>query len=192
MNIDEWSEKFENENRITTWQYGIFQSLIEKHSIDKNDLTLVEIGVARGGHVRHLLDTFSSHIKKIYGIDPYISGYDDKDVRSRLSEEEQEWLYTWVNNYCKDDKFRLIRSTSEYVVPFFDDETIDAIYIDGAHTFEGVTTDIQAWLPKVKTGGILVGDDFNWSSVEKAVRDLLPGVLSIGNTWYYLKNENEV
>tara|TARA_R110000765_G_scaffold328707_4_gene419615 strand:+ start:125 stop:694 length:570 start_codon:yes stop_codon:yes gene_type:complete len=188
MNTNKWFEKFQKENQTTTWRYGVFQSLVEKHLKPQRDsLILVEVGVARGGHIRHLLDTFSLYIKKIYGIDPYKSGYDDTDCRSNLSNEEQEYLYTWVYNYCQDSKFDLIRSSSEYVTPHFKDNSIDAIYIDGDHTFDGVCKDIESWLPKVKPGGMLVGDDFNWASVKKTVENSLSNTSSIGSTWYHFK-----
>jgi hypothetical protein len=40
-----------------------------------------------------------------------------------------------------------------------------------------VQADIQAWLPKVKPGGWLSGDDYDqlkWPEVVKAVADILP------------------
>ena len=31
---------------------------------------------------------------------------------------------------------------------------MDAIYIDGDHTYEGAKSDIEIWLPKLKIGGL--------------------------------------
>ncbi len=42
----------------------------------------------------------------------------------------------------------------------FKDNSIDLVYIDAAHDFKSVTEDIEAWYPKVKSGGILAGHDF--------------------------------
>ena len=46
-----WSDSFEHQNKTTTWSYGHFQKLIETECKFKTNLTLVEVGVARGGHI---------------------------------------------------------------------------------------------------------------------------------------------
>ena len=56
------------------------------------------------------------------------------------------------------------------------DEKLDLIFIDADHSYNGVATDIQMWLPKVRSGGIVAGHDFNqkWPSVQRAVAENLP------------------
>ena len=46
----------------------------------------------------------------------------------------------------------------------------DLIYLDAAHDTESVYKDILLWLPHVKEGGILCGDDWYWDSVKLAVQ----------------------
>jgi predicted O-methyltransferase YrrM len=188
MNYIKWAKHFEKENQETTWTYGIFQKLIEEHCSAKEDLILVEVGVARGGHARHLLNNFDK-FKLLYGIDPHSTGYDDSDSFSKKSQEEFNYLHVWVNQYCSDKRFKLIRSTSEYVAPSFEDESIDAIYIDGDHTYNGCKKDIEQWLPKVKKGGLIAGDDFSryFPGTVKAVQELVPNASTIGQTWYWRK-----
>jgi predicted O-methyltransferase YrrM len=43
------------------------------------------------------------------------------------------------------------------------------MFIDGDHSTEAVLRDIEIWLPKVKKGGIIAGDDIEWGSVKQAV-----------------------
>lgn len=43
----------------------------------------------------------------------------------------------------------------------FEDNSIDFAFIDANHTYEFVSRDIAAILPKMKKGGILAGHDFN-------------------------------
>ena len=40
------------------------------------------------------------------------------------------------------------------------DNSLDFIYVDARHDYCGVIEDIEAWWPKLKTGGIMAGDDY--------------------------------
>jgi hypothetical protein len=51
----------------------------------------------------------------------------------------------------------------------FDDGSVDFCWLDGDHSEEAVYADIGAWLPKMKEGGVMGGDDWPWASVRKAV-----------------------
>ena len=44
----------------------------------------------------------------------------------------------------------------------------DLVYIDGSHDTEDVLSDLRSYWPLVKEGGILLGDDLFWDSVQKA------------------------
>jgi len=71
----------------------------------------------------------------------------------------------------------------------FKDEYFDIVYIDASHEYEFVKEDIIAWLPKVKKGGIICGDDYviGWPGVIKAVDEFFSKVNIIGNQqWYYI------
>jgi predicted O-methyltransferase YrrM len=51
-----------------------------------------------------------------------------------------------------------------------------AVFIDGDHEYDGVKEDIEAWMPKVRKGGILAGHDYQSGSfpgVDKAVQEVL-------------------
>lgn len=53
------------------------------------------------------------------------------------------------------------------------DEHFDFVFIDADHRYEGVRDDIAAWWPKVRSGGILMGHDFQptFPGVMQAVRE---------------------
>ena len=50
---------------------------------------------------------------------------------------------------------------------YFQDDSLDFVYLDGNHDFVNVTQDIHYWLKKVKPGGILSGHDYVKYSVFK-------------------------
>jgi cephalosporin hydroxylase len=76
------------------------------------------------------------------------------------------------------DAIQLIIADSVVASRMFGDASIDWVHLDARHDCASVKADIQAWLPKVKVGGWMSGDDYDeikWREVVKAVDDLLPG-----------------
>jgi predicted O-methyltransferase YrrM len=50
--------------------------------------------------------------------------------------------------------------TSEQAAHAMPDNTLDFCYIDADHSYDGVKKDLNIWLPKVKSGGIICGHDY--------------------------------
>jgi hypothetical protein len=76
------------------------------------------------------------------------------------------------------DAISLIIADSVTASRFFADRSIDWVHLDARHDCDSVKADIGAWLPKVRPGGWLSGDDYDelkWPEVVKAVGELLPG-----------------
>ena len=62
----------------------------------------------------------------------------------------------------------------------------DLVFIDGSHDTPHVQADIKAWLPLVRSGGILCGHDGNDLRVKAALNELLPGwKIAAGTIWEY-------
>lgn len=76
------------------------------------------------------------------------------------------------------DIITLLITDSLSAARLFGDASIDWVHLDARHDYAGLSADIRAWLPKVKPGGWLSGDDYDerkWPSVIRAVSELLPG-----------------
>jgi hypothetical protein len=76
------------------------------------------------------------------------------------------------------DKIQLIIADSVAASRLFADASLDWVHLDARHEYASVKADIEAWLPRIKSGGWLSGDDYDeekWPGVVKAVGDLLPG-----------------
>lgn len=72
--------------------------------------------------------------------------------------------------------------TSVAAAAMIDPGSLDLVFLDADHSYEGVRADIAAWAPKVKAGGILGGHDyrnpepgFDFSGVERAVGEWAAG-----------------
>jgi predicted O-methyltransferase YrrM len=51
---------------------------------------------------------------------------------------------------------------------------VDLLFIDGDHSYQAVIADLNAYLPKVKVGGLLVLHDWGWAEgVQRAVREII-------------------
>lgn len=53
----------------------------------------------------------------------------------------------------------------------------DLVHIDASHEYDDVVADLRAWWPRVRCGGILMGDDYarasNWPGVRRAVDEFV-------------------
>tara|TARA_A100001388_G_scaffold267126_1_gene240919 strand:- start:598 stop:915 length:318 start_codon:yes stop_codon:yes gene_type:complete len=102
-----------------------------------------------------------------------------------MSDEGMEYLYLYVLDKLQKTSFQLLRTFSNLAVQSFADRSIDAIYIDGDHTYDGVKKDITLWEKKIVSGGIMVGDDYKrFEGVRKAVNESFEKFDVIGNTWF--------
>lgn len=72
----------------------------------------------------------------------------------------------------------------------------DIVFLDGDHTLEGILTDIKAWWPLLKPGGIMAGHDVRtyeqvWQAVKEAYPTLpdaeQPSVILDQNIWTMAK-----
>lgn len=81
---------------------------------------------------------------------------------------------------------RILKKESAAAATDFEDGSVDFVFIDANHSYEHVKADIQAWLPKVRQGGLLSGHDYGEPcGVKQAVDELLGDKVSLmGTCWY--------
>jgi predicted O-methyltransferase YrrM len=58
------------------------------------------------------------------------------------------------------ERVRFVRGWSDAVAKTFDDASLDLVFLDADHSEEGVLSDLHAWLPKVRPGGVVSGHDY--------------------------------
>lgn len=80
-----------------------------------------------------------------------------------------------------------IKSTSIDASTLYSNNSLNCVFIDGAHDYDSVRLDIKSWLPKIKTGGLLSGHDYAHPPVQQALRDcLFEGYFHYGeDVWVY-------
>lgn len=119
-------------------------------------MSMVEIGCYVGDSTRQ----FAKNFKEVNCIDPWENGYDDNDLSSHkypmtVIESQFDLL---MDEFSTIKKYKM---KSGEAVSIFEDRSLDFVYIDGLHTYDGVKNDIEKWLPKVKNGGFIGGHDYN-------------------------------
>lgn len=83
-----------------------------------------------------------------------------------------------------------IISTSVDASKRYEDNSLDFVFVDGAHDYKSVSEDIKCWLPKVKENGIIAGDDYDWPGVKQSVNENFMDDLWIhdNNIWIHSKD----
>ena len=110
-----------------------------------------EIGVAGGKFSKFMHDTIPD--LELLSVDDYIPHRIHPEKRMRYYREAKKRLFRYVGN-------TLVRSDSIEAALKVPDESLDFVYIDADHTFNGVAPDICIWAKKVRKGGIVSGHDY--------------------------------
>lgn len=149
-------------NQAIKSQWHIRHPTLNKLYQTKHCQVCVEIGVARGELTQSFLENVPT-IKSYAAVDPFLGGYDSKDLMSRWLENEkagvawaQAVMYRMRDYGCK---FKMYHGKSEDMVQHFANHSIDCIFVDGDHTYEGVKLDIDLWHSKLRPGGTFFFDD---------------------------------
>ena len=146
--------------------------------LEHKPIICVEIGVFGGRSlIAQAMALRANGSGKVYGIDPWKTeaALEGENVANK------EW---WSKNVDLhgihrgtmeaiwrlglDEWAIVIRAKSQDCAFLFRDG-IDWLFIDGNHSEEASTRDVYRYVPLVKSGGIMIFDDADWPSTQKAV-----------------------
>jgi predicted O-methyltransferase YrrM len=150
----------------------------------------VELGSSFGTSTRLIASKFP-HGLKVYAVDTWKISQDEVS-QTPLPKIKKLFEYFLSNNIKKRlaHKIHPIRLTTDEAAKNFNN-TIDFLFIHSAHNYKAVYNDIMNWYPKLSTDGVICGDNFNNSNVEKAAIDaaaaLNISVELVSNTTYLWK-----
>ena len=171
--MDEFYKDLISGKKKCSWvslYYGIVSKVINDNIFKK----CAVIGIGYGLHAKEILD--QTKLEHLYLVDPYTFYPGDgfvRDVESwggfeilaknvKLNLEEHNNRYTWYR-----------KCSTEVTNKEISDNYLDLVFIDGDHSYEAVTNDLNFWWKKIRKGGWLLGDDYSsiWPSTKKAVND---------------------
>ena len=160
----------------------VYDYLIEKTPIGGS---ILELGAWLGKSSSYLADKAGD--RNVIIVDSWKGSPNELGTTHILATQTD--IYEIFKENMGDRKYQSIRGLSKDVSEQFEDESLDVVFIDATHTYPAVKQDIQLWLPKVKTGGILAGHDYepNFPGVVRAVDELLPNKEIKSHCWIYHK-----
>ncbi len=86
-------------------------------------------------------------------------------------------LHRNILEFGYGDLISLVVADSVTASRFFADRSLAWVHLDARHDDRGLREDIAAWLPKLRSGGWLSGDDYDevkWPEVVRVVAELFP------------------
>ena len=135
----------------------------------KKAKTICEVGVQRGFFLTNLA---LCEPELLVGIDPWNSKHNVIYGQKALNKCYKR-LLRWAAS--QDFEVRLIKEFSNKAVHLFPDNFFDFVYIDGDHTYDCVTEDLENWWKKVKYGGMLGGHGY-WHHPREENHDVIRAV----------------
>lgn len=155
-----------------------------------DNITIVEIGSYCGSGTMIIHSIFpNSKILCVDGWEKYIESCSTYDIEKQGIElKEAETIFDertfGISNIVKNKILSLDFAQT------IENNSIDLVYIDGNHDYVFVRDDIMHWMPKIKSGGIIGGHDWNWPSVQKAISEIFskdPYKTFDDGSWFFVK-----
>jgi predicted O-methyltransferase YrrM len=133
-----------------------------------SEMRMIEIG----SYVGESTLMFANHFKEVISVDPYVNDYDLNDMACLYAPFDKVYQQ-FLRNTLPIHNIKSIKETSENAFSILKDQQWDMVYIDGLHTFEGVSYDIEHYKSIIKPGGFICGHDYGWGNVRHAIGLLL-------------------
>jgi len=142
--------------------------------LPKNSVGL-EIGVNNGDFSERILEL--TQPKKLHLIDPWKFFDDDSFIstpygKNHISNQFEmdnkfENVRKKFSNEISENKVIIHRGFSEEIMPTFENNYFDWVYIDGNHLYDFVKNDLHFCNEKTKDNSLITGDDYYPDSISK-------------------------
>jgi len=152
--------------------YRISTNWFQAIPLPTTPMKIMEIGAFHGGNVCSLTKTYASHPDStIHCVDPWYD-YKEYSEYKKIQHTNYKYFILNISKLSAEDlhKINIHRGLSEHVVPTFEDDSFDIIYIDGNHDKRYALHDAIMAIKKIKHNGYIVFDDMQCEDVHQAVQ----------------------
>lgn len=137
----------------------------------------VEVGAWLGRSTQYMANLIKESNKNIrFDVVDTWEGQDDVAEQMALKFKLATKNYTlfdafkaWMNKYNVLGHINPIQMTSIEAAQLYDDNSLDFVFLDADHRYKFVIEDLKAWWPKIKSGKVFAGHDYDWPGVKQAV-----------------------
>lgn len=147
---------------------------------------MAEIGVWRGKLSERLLRD-CPQIEHYTMIDPWRRLPDWNKPLAETPDFDKVHAAALSNTEFAADRRAVLRGTTTEVIDRLEDASLDAVYVDGDHTLRGILIDLIAAYPKLRPGGLMLGDDFSTNPFQHGLdyepTMVFPAAIHVAEAW---------
>ena len=167
-------------NEIPGWfSYNeLYDRIVDIAPFNSN---IVEVGSWFGKSTNYLAKKIKESKKNIHltTIDTFKGAEDEELQQTIVNAFNGDIFYDFVDNAVISDTYGtydIIKDTADNASNQFGNSSIDFVMLDAGHSYETTTNHIKKWFNKVKSGGIIAGDDYGvFDGVTRAADDYFYG-----------------
>lgn len=182
----------------SSW-HELVPRLLNGHLVETGAGAVAEIGVWRGELSRRILQQCLS-VTKLYLVDPW---------HPILMQHGERWAYVGPGTSVEEmedamaeavretevfGKTTILRLPSVEAAKQIPDGSLAAVIVDAIHFQNTVMEDIAAWRPKLRPGGLMIGDDLSefYPGVKLGVEAIFgSNYKAIDQTWWTIPDDVE-
>lgn len=173
-----------------TMRWHIIGGLCLLHGYRKG----AELGVSQGRFTMYL--TAIMHDLQMVCVDLWAEqapreGIECAETYTGWNHEQNYQKFRSLSEQYFPGRISIHRMDSASAATLVPDGSLDFVFIDADHTYEGCLRDIDAWSPKVRDGGMIAGHDYSkkWPPVQKAVQERFKKfAVAKDSVWVHFKN----
>jgi predicted O-methyltransferase YrrM len=145
--------------------------LIKPQEFMDRPIHYLEVGAHCGANLICVAASYAKHPdSKLYAIDPWEDYEEYPEYKSSQSSIYTSFLQNIESFPLVKEKLQYFKDYSNKVIPTFPDDLFDIIYIDGNHQPEYVLEDGVLAFRKLKKGGVMIFDDYNYGGLDVTKR----------------------
>lgn len=147
--------------------------LVKMEPFVARPIRYLEIGAYHGTNIICVAHSYAAHTEsQLFCVDPWTSYTQYPEPTTGIEDTFQTFRQNLQQFPNVVQKLKAIRGYSHAVLPSFENDFFDLIYVDGNHQPEYVLEDGVLAFRKLKQNGIMIFDDYNFGGLDVTKRGI--------------------